>query len=113
MVLAEKLWSNREYVGAWNFGPNNSDIATVREVISIASESWGNGGVKFVEEPNYHETRRLSLDISKSTQLLNIRPKWTTKGAVLRTVLWYKNLFQGDDAGRLCDADISFWEADA
>lgn len=99
IILAEKLYNfGNKYSGAWNFGPNIENQATVGDVVSIASELWGTKNVfKKQSINNLHEVELLRLDITKATQELDWRPRWDINQTLSETVEWYKKWHQGND----------------
>lgn len=107
-VLAERLWQDETLSGAYNFGPETQEAATVREMIEIAAThfenaqvAWGDG----TEGP--HEAGWLSLEIAKSRNRLNVLPRWNLEATITRTVDWYRRQANGAAARKLCDEDIA------
>lgn len=97
LLLAKKTYESEEYVGAWNFGPYDTDILTVEEVVNLAIKEWGKGSyslVKNQEEP--HEAMNLKLDISKARHYLKWEPTYNSKKAIEKTIQWYKNYYESD-----------------
>jgi CDP-glucose 4,6-dehydratase len=94
MLLASKMYENGErYFGAWNFGPDDTPVITVEEVVKSVIKNWGNGHYQDLSqnlsnEP--HESKALTLDISKAKNLLNWRPALNIDEAIEYTVDWYK-----------------------
>jgi len=75
----------------WNFGPNISDIRTVREITDLFSLSWGiEDIVEYDSSEQPHEAKSLSLDISKARFNLGWSPKWNLENAINITATWYK-----------------------
>jgi CDP-glucose 4,6-dehydratase len=110
--LAEALWARPALAGAYNFGPETGDAATVRTVVDLARSAYGLGEVRFGEaEQGPHEAGWLSLEIAKARATLGIVPRWTLDEAVRRTMSWYRDLHAGADARALCVADIAAFEA--
>ena len=108
LVLAEKIYSDASLVGAYNFGPEPHEAATVQKVIELANQVYGSGSVLWgdgTEGP--HEAGLLSLEISKAREVLGIAPKWDLTQTVKRTMGWYKQQKTGVNARLLCDADIA------
>ena len=87
------------YSEAWNFGPNNDDVLTVREVVESAIKEWGSGSY---ETPSLssqpHEAGLLKLDISKTVKRLDWKPKMNSSEAISGTMRWYKQVKTGQDA---------------
>lgn len=112
LALAQKLWEQPELAGAYNFGPETSEAATVREVVQLARAAYGAGEVIYgdgTEGP--HEAGWLALEIAKARCVLGIRPKWAITEAVIRTMNWYRAQREGADARKLCEAEIAAYEA--
>jgi|TARA_B110000908_G_scaffold171111_1_gene232741 CDP-glucose 4,6-dehydratase len=111
LQLAEKLWDNPLLASAYNFGPDATEAATVKQMIELAQESFPEGKVNLgdgTEGP--HEARLLTLDTSKAQSTLNIKPRWHLKETVNRTMNWYQAQHQGQHAKNLCEADIVEFE---
>lgn len=112
MVLAQTLWAQPKLAGAYNFGPETSEAATVHDVVKLAQAVYGQGEVIWgnsSEGP--HETGCLALEIAKSRTVLGITPRWKLKESVDRTINWYRRYSAGEDAKMLCLADITAYEA--
>lgn len=112
MALAEKLWESPELAGAYNFGPETSEAATVREVVELAQSAYGRGEVLWgngSEGP--HEAGWLALEIAKARTVLGVTPRWRLTESVNHTMDWYRRLIAGEDAKALCLKDIEAYEA--
>lgn len=110
--LAEQLWQQPTMAGAYNFGPQTHEAATVREVVHLAQDAYGVGQVSWgdgTEGP--HEAGWLALEIAKARTVLGVKPRWSLVESVQRTVHWYRQQNEGVDARALCEADISAYEA--
>lgn len=116
LVLAQKLWERPELAGAYNFGPQTHEAATVREVVQWAKAAfrqtgmpcdvqWGDG----TQGP--HEAAWLALEIAKARTVLGIQPRWGLQETVARTMNWYRRLAEGSCARDLCLADIEAFES--
>lgn len=112
LTLAQKLWHVPELAGAYNFGPNTYEAATVREVIELARSTFGCGDVIYGDgNTGPHEAGWLALETAKARETLNIIAKWPLAETVKRTMVWYRAQKQGVDARSLCDAEITSYEA--
>lgn len=114
LTLAEHLWDNDDGVGAWNFGPETHEAATVRTVVELAQKAWGGGDVRWGDgTAGPHEAGWLALEVAKSRTVLGVRPRWSLHEAVTRTLRWYRAQHDGADARALCMADLdAFVSAD-
>jgi len=107
LQLAEQLWLCPELAGAYNFGPLTQEVATVRELVELALQTYGKGDIHYGKDSNgLHEANWLALETSKARMVLNVQPKWGLPEAVLRTVNWYQAQESGADTRELCLADI-------
>ncbi len=91
LLLASKLWTDgAAYSGGWNFGPVETNNATVRELIEAILEITGSGGFEVPpSEMAPHEARLLKLDISKANTQLKWKPVLNFKETVEYTVNGY------------------------
>lgn len=112
LLLAEKLWKSPELAEAYNFGPETSEVTTVREVITLASHVYGAGEMQLggvAADP--HEAHWLALEVAKARHVLGIQPRWGLAESVRRTMHWYRLRAQGTPAGELCRSDLAAFEA--
>lgn len=109
--LAERLWEDPALAGAYNFGPEAGDVATVRDVVHLAKTAFGSGQVAWgdgAEGP--HEAGWLALDTAKARTLLGVNARWPLATAVEQTMRWYKRQHGGGDARALCAEDFDAYE---
>ncbi len=112
--LAEVIWDNPNLAQPFNFGPNASDVFTVRNVVEQASTAFGKGDAEFAQfDTGPHEAHLLSLGNTKAKKKLGVGPKWRTDEAISVTMNWYRRYFDGADARDVCMADIAAYEAAA
>lgn len=77
--------------GGWNFGPKESDVRTVLEVVEALARHWGGKAEYRVESAGQpHEAGLLKLDCSKASRHLGWRPKMDLDRALALTVAWHK-----------------------
>ena len=109
--LAERLWHQPHLAGAFNFGPQTHEAATVREVVTLAQDAYGKGQVAWgdgTEGP--HEAGWLTLEVAKARTVLGVKPSWSLAEAVQRTMRWYRNQHEGADVLAICEEDIAAYE---
>jgi len=112
LILAVKLWQQPAIAGAYNFGPEMGETATVRDVVEIARDCYGRGEVEYGNcSDGPYEAEWLKLDITKSTKRLGVTPRWTLKESIEKTVSWYRALHDDGDARKLCEAEITEYES--
>lgn len=96
LVLGQRLLDDdSECADAWNFGPTDDDVLTVREMMERMKMQWD--GLDFVLESNEaqpHEAGMLKLDSSKARQKLGWRPVWDCGQALEQTTKWYQAFYK-------------------
>ena len=111
LLLAEKLWAQPGLAGAYNFGPDSSEAATVGEVIELAAQAYGSGTWQTEESPSGpHEAGWLALEVARARTVLGVRARWPLQEGVRRTLHWYRRQAQGAAALALCHKDIDDFE---
>jgi CDP-glucose 4,6-dehydratase len=112
--LAEQLYRTPTLAGAYNFGPQTHEAATVREVVELAHAAYGVGDVVWGDgSDGPHEAGWLALEVAKARTLLGVAPRWSLVESVRRTVGWYRQQQGGQDAAAICAADIQAFETAA
>ena len=99
LVLAEQLYLHGDrYAEAWNFGPEENDVKSVKSIIEYLVERWGDGASWIHDESEQpHEAQLLKLDISKAKKLLGWQPKWDLFEALDSIIEWQKVWLSGRD----------------
>lgn len=98
--LSGYLWigalmiQNREkYNGGWNFGPEDTDMLNVQEILNLSIKKWGKGKVDIDKSYQPHEANSLRLDISKAKAYLKWYPVYEIENTVKKTIEWYKTYY--------------------
>jgi len=93
LMLAMKMWEgNQKYSGAWNFGPDNSSIYCVNDIVEKIINYTAKGKYKclnHMECDNLHETVLLMLDNSKSYRYLGWKPGININDTIKLVCDWY------------------------
>lgn len=113
LLLARALFERgTDFCGAWNFGPHNSDVHPVYQVVELMASRWGlELGWMTDNTLQPHESFDLSLDISKAESHLGWSPRWDLQTAIDRIVQWQKSWRAGSSARALClDQIHSFFD---
>ena len=99
LTLAQKLFEDGLLAGAYNFGPQTDESATVRDVVELACIAYGSGVINYENNgKGPHEADWLALEVAKAREALGVTPHWTLTEAVNRTVAWYRAQHEGADA---------------
>lgn len=107
LSLAQKMYENPlMYSGAYNFGPNLKDIATVETLTEKLASKLNTDSLFLIEEDNtYHESSLLFLDISKAKFKLDWCPSLDLDKTLDFTVDWYLN-YKTQNVYNICKAQI-------
>lgn len=106
--LAQHIYEHPREAQNYNFGPAPQEAATVREVITLAQSVFGKGAVEWGEAmQGAYEAKWLALETAKARQTLGIAPRWGLEEGIRRTIEWYRRYLEGQNADRLCEADIA------
>ena len=114
LALAERLATEGPALlpGAWNFGPDDTDVRTVAALVEALCRHWGDGAACRIDAGSHpHEARFLKLDCSRARTLLGWRPLWELEAAVTRTVSWAVGWLGGANARELCLDQIREYDA--
>ena len=104
LLLAQALYEKgAQYGGGWNFGPRDEDACSVRTVIEILIDYWGESAKWTYDlSENPHEANALKLDISKARHYLGWTPKWELHTAIQKIVEWHHAFGRQEDMRELC-----------
>ena len=112
LTLAERLWQQPTLAGAYNFGPETNQTASVRDVVKIARNSYGHGEVRYGNgSDGPHEAGWLALEVAKSTRNLGVTSRWGLTESIENTMSWYRALHEGEEARALCEVQIAEYES--
>jgi len=104
---ARMLETPGRFDSAWNFGPEEGSLVTVRELVEKMIEAWGEGKWRDTSDPGQlHEANLLALDISKAREQLGWRPVLDLDATVSLTVDWYKG-YGGEQVYELSAGQIA------
>lgn len=112
LLLAQKMMGEgAPYSGAWNFGPDDSDMQTVGKVVDLFGRTWGReASWQLDQEENPHETSCLKLNCSKAKAILKWRPRWDLETALKQTVDWYQSFYADQDMLKISQQQIGVYE---
>lgn len=93
-VGALMLKNKKKYNGGWNFGPRDSDVLNVEEILNLSIKNWGKGKIDIDKSYQPHEANLLKLDISKAKAYLKWHPVYEVNITVKKTIQWYKVYYE-------------------
>ncbi len=95
LLVGQKLLEGKkEFADAWNFGPSDSQVLSVEEVIIQMQKYWSDIKFKVEEDQNApHEANLLKLDCSKAHTKLKWKPVWSNEQTFEKTANWYMSYY--------------------
>lgn len=109
LVLGQKIMEGEDVNRAWNFGPDES--LSVLDILTIAKRVWPDVEWKYSDEPTHpNMVYLLRLDTTESKKLLNWKPVWSIKRAVIKSISWYKHYYRSRSV--FSESDITDFEAE-
>jgi CDP-glucose 4,6-dehydratase len=116
LCLGSLLWDHgAEYSGAWNFGPDGTDDATVQDVLEKFISLWGSGSWHDGSGGAApHESMILRLSCEKAKRHLKWRSVLSLDQCLQMTADWYKTFYaQGKEMYRFCAEQIDSYREKA
>jgi len=91
LLLAEKLYAEpQRFSQAWNFGPEQNDIKSVRWIVERMRKLMGNDvSWQLSDAVQPHEAQLLKLDSAKAKTHLAWYPHWPLEKTLDQTLHWY------------------------
>ena len=112
-MLAERLYSDGDkFVGAWNFGPSDENLWTVKRVVETFCGA--NGPLIEFESSTENQKKEkalLSLDSSKAKTHLNWRTNIPVATFLVRARRWYEMSIEGEPADLLCQQELEHYQS--
>jgi CDP-glucose 4,6-dehydratase len=112
LLLAEALFEDgTNYSDAWNFGPGDADVKTVKEVVNIMINEWGSALIcQHPKNAQPYETHTLKLDCSKANHHLKWLPRWGIQVAIKSLVQWHRAYKENYDMNAFSLQQISNYQ---
>lgn len=105
--LAEKMWKNKEFSEAWNFGPTFEEDKTVEFILNFIDKKMNkNFNIEFENDSNLHEAKMLRLDSSKVENRLGWKSKLNLETSLLLTIEWYNEFINNSDMKKITEQQI-------
>lgn len=112
MNLAKKLCENGvEFAEAFNFGPEENETFTVKELVESFLDVYGKGEMQILKRDSLHEANLLRLSINKAKARLNWRPIYSAGEAVKKTAHWYREFYLQKDMRSVTESQIEEFES--
>lgn len=113
LLLAEKLYKNKKFARAYNFGPKDSDAKPVGWLVEKLCSKWGKGAAYKIDKKKHpHEAHFLQLNWAKAKTELDWQPKWDLDKTLDKIVEWTQAYNDKDDLRQICWDQIKGYESD-
>jgi len=112
LVLAQKIYNNQDYSGAWNFGPKEQDVESVDWILDKMITQWPGSSWRLDQNSSPHEEGFLKLDISKAEFKLGWKPLWGLSHTLKKIILWHNAWKNKEDMHTICIAEIEEYMKD-
>jgi CDP-glucose 4,6-dehydratase len=103
LKLAEKLYLDKKYIGAWNFGPNSRNNLKVYNVVNFGKRILKSKSKILIKKNKLYESEHLALDSTKSSKYLKWKTLLNAKQAIRLTLDWYKFFYNKSSRTRIID----------
>jgi CDP-glucose 4,6-dehydratase len=111
--LAEQLYSqDKSYADAWNFGPQQAGVKTVRWIADYFSTHWPSFHWHTETAPQPHEAGILKLDCSKAESQLGWQPRWSLEQSLEAILSWHDAFELQADMKQVCLSQIANYTQD-
>ncbi len=112
LILAQALYENpTKFSSGWNFGPDDSDVRTVEQVLDVLIKQWGRGAKwRRGSGDHLHEASLLKLDCSKAKSKLGWKSKWSLEIAISQIIDWQRAFMDGKNMQEICMSQINQYQ---
>lgn len=94
LLLAQKLYDGKkEFVGAWNFAPDEENFITVEEIVKRGISILETGNYFVKKDNSKHEMKTLKLDATKAKVYIEWKPLLNIDETMEWTFEWYKKYY--------------------
>lgn len=112
LMLAQRLYAERTFAEAWNFGPLQDGIS-VYELAKMFVARFGKGALCLdCDGDAFHEASSLRVDNSKAVTVLGWRPFLPIEDAVALTADWYLGYIRNrHDAAKITQEQVEYYNS--
>jgi len=107
LLLCEKLYNNKAYVGAWNFASNEYESRSVAWIVDEMNKYFSPiVDSHCIMDRGFFETKHLTLCSDKARNILQWEPMYDMEEMIRRTANWYRSFIIGQPLEYLHDQEI-------
>lgn len=110
LLIVQKQYQNKQFEGAYNVGPDESDCIETGLLVTLFCEKW-NSGIHWINQGDQgpHEANFLKLDCSKIKSRIKWYPVWGITTAIEKTVEWTKAYIEKGNINEVMDQQIRLY----
>ncbi|RMF18017.1 MAG: CDP-glucose 4,6-dehydratase [Candidatus Dadabacteria bacterium] len=97
LLLAARMRTERKFADAWNFGPPENAVRTVRDLTERFIATLGRGAYETDDSDTFHEAKLLRIDASRARYQLGWDPRLDFESTVSWTAEWYRRVSDSED----------------
>ena len=98
-LMAKMNSSPKKFNESWNFGPNQQNHVTVKEIVKKIIKNWGNGTwTTNIKSNQPHESKYLKLNITKAKVNLKWKSVYNIDDTIRETISWYKSYYNNSSS---------------
>jgi CDP-glucose 4,6-dehydratase len=103
LLLGQRLFAgDTSAARGWNFGPSESGVRTVEEVVVALQNHWPKIRYRVELGSGAHEAKLLMLDCAQARSALGWRPIWDGEPGLSHAIEWYRAYYE---YGRVASRD--------
>ena len=112
LILGQKFLNKNLKIStypSWNFGPEKKNCKNVTQVVEKILADWPINKKIIIKKEKMHESKFLSLNITKAKKELNWKPRLSFSQTISFTVDWYKNYFKHNNMRKITSDQINHY----
>ncbi|MDK2789587.1 MAG: CDP-glucose 4,6-dehydratase [Methanothermococcus sp.] len=110
LLLAQHLYNGKkEFVGAWNFAPNEENFINVENLVKKGIEILGTGKYTVKRDDSKHEMKILKLDATKAKTYLKWKPVLNIDETLNWTFEWYRKYYGNEEMSSVTNNQINLF----
>ena len=109
LVLGMKAYSNNEFSGSWNFGPDNDTVLTVKDVVNQICKKLSINKKNLTlnnKKSKFKEAKLLKLNCDKAKDRISWHPILSSKKSIDLACDWYKSYFKKNNMFKVTEKQI-------
>ena len=113
LIVGQRILLSQDVSEAYNFGPDNSEIVDVSQIVEYAIKHWeGEGSLKVNHIPSrLLEDHFLLLNSELAKKELKWRAKYSIETSIMQTMSWWKECFQNQNPAQLVEDEVAKYES--